>query len=237
MKKIRILFVLIIVSCQIAWGLTVPELNGKRINDYANILTQSQITQLENKLQLFEDSTSNQIAILIIPSLEGEIMEEYAVKVFEKWELGDKEKDNGLLFLISINDRQSRIEVGNGLEGVMTDLKSSQVTKEIIPSFFQKNQHFEGIDSSLLFITTTIGDEYSANKGKILGLPPMYWLIGLIIYILIFTLIGIATGEPLLALYFAFRILAAVASSGGGGGGGFSGGGGSSSGGGSSGSW
>ena len=75
----------------------VPGLWGMRVHDEAKVLSASGAEQLEARLKAYEDSTSNQIAILIVPSLDGEVLEEYSLRVAEKWKLGQKDKDNGVL--------------------------------------------------------------------------------------------------------------------------------------------
>ena len=96
---------------------TIPEHGGVWVHDEANVLSAATKAQLEAILKAERDSTSNQIAILIIPSLDGEALEDFSLRVAEKWKLGKKDTDNGVLFLISIGDRKVRIEVGQGLEG------------------------------------------------------------------------------------------------------------------------
>jgi uncharacterized protein len=155
MRKAGI-FIGILILCQIAWGLEVPKLNG-RINDHVGILDKQATEYLDTKLQAFEDSTSNQIAILIIPTLEGESIEDYAAEVFESWKLGEEKKDNGILVLLVIQDKKSRIEVGYGLEGVLTDLQSNEITDQIFPNYFVQGKYFEGIDTGLTKITQIIG--------------------------------------------------------------------------------
>src|SRR6478736_6488430 len=107
----------------------VPELWGIRVHDDAHVLKQETVDQLEKELKVYEDTTSNQVAILIVQSLEGEVLEEYSLRVAEKWKLGKKEKDNGALLVISIDDHKMRIEVGQGLEGVLTDAQSSRIIR------------------------------------------------------------------------------------------------------------
>lgn len=115
---------------------TVPELWNIRVHDDAHVLRQATIDELETRLAQYEDSTSNQIAILIISSLDGESLEEYSIKVAEKWALGKKDKDNGVLLLIAVDDHKMRIEVGEGLEGVLTDAMSSRIIRnEMAPAF------------------------------------------------------------------------------------------------------
>ncbi|MBD0259323.1 MAG: TPM domain-containing protein, partial [Cytophagales bacterium] len=101
-------------------GITVPKLTG-RVNDYAGILSPAAEANLERELKAHEDSTTNQIAVLTVTSLEDEILEEVANQVFNAWGLGQRGKNNGVLLLVAVNDRKLRIEVGSGLEGVLTD--------------------------------------------------------------------------------------------------------------------
>src|SRR5688572_29971094 len=116
MKKLIILFVWLspsLISAQV----TIPELWGTRIHDEAKILSPAFVNHLEQQLKTHEDSTSNQIAILIIPTLNDFPIEDYALQVAEKWKLGQAATDNGALLFIAVNDRKVRIEVGEGLEG------------------------------------------------------------------------------------------------------------------------
>ncbi len=91
----------------------VPELWGIRVHDDAHALKQETVDQLEKELKTYEDSTSNQIAILIVQSLDGDVLEEYSLRVVEKWKLGQKGKDNGVLLLVAVDDHKVRIEVGH----------------------------------------------------------------------------------------------------------------------------
>jgi len=97
--------------------------------DEAHALKQETIDQLEHQLAQYEDSTSNQIAILIINTLDGETIEEYSLRVAEKWKLGQKDKDNGVLLLIAVDDHKMRIEVGEGLEDALTDAQSNRIIR------------------------------------------------------------------------------------------------------------
>ncbi len=97
-------------------ALDVPPLKA-HVNDYAHILSPAAVQEIEAELTAFESSDSTQIAVLTIPSLEGENIEEYSIKVAEAWKIGQKGKDNGAILLVSKGDRKIRIEVGRGLEG------------------------------------------------------------------------------------------------------------------------
>ena len=108
------------------------------MHDEANIISAPTEAMLESTLKADRDSTSNQIAVLTIRSLQGEPIEEYSLRVAEAWKLGKAEKDNGVLLLIAIEDKQMRIVAGYGLEGVLTDALSSRINRiEIAPRFSQ----------------------------------------------------------------------------------------------------
>ena len=90
----------------------IPELWNLRVHDDAKVLKQETAEILEKQLKAYEDSTSNQVAILIVQSLDGEVIEDYSIRVVEKWKLGTKKNDNGVLILVAIDDHKMRIEVG-----------------------------------------------------------------------------------------------------------------------------
>ena len=143
----------------------VPELWNMRVHDEAHVLTGTTIDQLESRLKNYEDSTSNQIAILIMNSLDGEAIEEYSIRVAEKWQLGQKSKDNGVLLLIAIDDRKMRIEVGEGLEGVLTDAVSNRIIRNEMAPAFRRGDYDEGVTAAIDAIINAIGGEYTADDG------------------------------------------------------------------------
>jgi uncharacterized protein len=138
----------------------IPEHNGRWVHDEANVLS-AQVTQrLESVLQAERDSTSNQIAILIVNSLEGGSLEEYSLRVVEKWRLGKSDKDNGVLLFISKDDRKIRIEVGYGLEGALTDAMSSRIIRNEIAPHFRQGDYEGGVEAGIIAIIQTIKGEY-----------------------------------------------------------------------------
>lgn len=141
----------------------MPELWGLRVHDEAKILSQAFIDQLEMGLKGYEDSTSNQIAILIVPSLDEDVLEDYSIRVVEKWKLGQKEKDNGVLLLIAVDDRKMRIEVGKGLEGVLTDARCNLIIRNEIAPPFRRNDFESGVGMGINAIIRMIGGEYAAE--------------------------------------------------------------------------
>ncbi len=153
------------------FALDVPFLSG-RVMDEANVLSSESKLSIENKLKEHEKATSNQVVVLIIPSLEGEVLEEYSLKVASTWKLGQKGKDNGVLLLIAKNDRKLRIEVGYGLEGSLTDALSSRIIRnEITPSFKQGNFSLgveQGVDAILSAIAGTYKEQEESAKDEYL---------------------------------------------------------------------
>jgi uncharacterized protein len=114
-------------------------------------------------LAQYEDSTSNQIAILIISTLDNEVLEEYSLRVAETWKLGQKDKDNGILLLIAVDDHKMRIEVGKGLEGVLTDALSNRIIRNEMAPAFRRADFDGGVTAAINGIVAGIGGEYTAT--------------------------------------------------------------------------
>lgn len=140
--------------------LTVPQHGGQWVHDQANVLSASAKAELESILKYERDSTSNQIAVLIVPSLEGESMDQYSLRVAEEWKIGQKTKDNGVLWLIAIKDREMRIETGYGLEGVLTDALSSRINRNEVAPYFRQGNYDGGVKAGVMAIIQAIKGEY-----------------------------------------------------------------------------
>lgn len=146
-------------------ALDVPPLTG-RIVDLAHLLPPDLAASLSQELAEHERRTSNQIALLTLPSLEGESLEEFSHRVATTWRLGQKGMDNGVLLLVVPGDRRLRIEVGYGLEGVLTDAKSSRIIRNVIVPYFRKGDFPGGIAAGLRAIMGTIEGAYSPPETK-----------------------------------------------------------------------
>jgi uncharacterized protein len=138
----------------------IPDQGGYWVHDEANVLSSDTKAKLESILQLERDSASNQIAVLLISSLEGGALEEYSLRVAEKWQVGQKGKDNGVLLLISINDRKMRIETGYGLEGALTDAIASRIIRNEIAPRFRTGDYDGGVQAGVMAIREAIRGEY-----------------------------------------------------------------------------
>jgi uncharacterized protein len=154
---------LLLLCCTVPLAaLEVPPLETP-VTDQAGILSAEQTGRLETLLLDYEAETSNQFAVLIIPSLQGEVLESYSIRVAETWALGQAEKDTGLLLLIALAERRLRIEVGYGLEGVLTDAFCGRVIDNTIVPYFKSEQYFEGISAGLLELIRQTGDEFTPD--------------------------------------------------------------------------
>jgi len=165
MKRLLSLFILLF-SCSVCLAVEVPPLRSY-VNDYASMLSPGMAQQLEGELAAFEQSDSTQIVVLTIPSLEGEVLEQYSIKVVEQWQIGHKGKDNGALLLVVKNDRKVRIESGRGLEGTLTDLTSGRIIRNEITPAFKQGDFDAGVARGVGAIMATVRGEYSAEPRDI----------------------------------------------------------------------
>jgi len=147
-----------------ASALSVPPLQG-RVNDHARLLTPEQAAALEEKLRTYEAKTTNQIALLTVPSLEGEALEDFSVRVAREWQLGQEKRNNGVLIFIAAAERGVRIEVGYGLEGALTDAQSSIIIRNIMIPAFREGDFNRGIQAGVDAIQAAIAGEFTAPEG------------------------------------------------------------------------
>lgn len=221
------------------------------VNDFANVLSAAEKNSLEQQLVLLDDSTSNQIVVVLVPSLEEYPIEEYATKLFRAWGIGSKKNNNGVLLLIGMNDRKIRIEVGYGLEGAIPDITSAAIIKNDLKPYFLAGRYYDGIDKAVESIAKAAIGEYkikrerkSNGKGSVLQLVAMF-----VIILVVLSVISKGGGGGGMMSRRGYRSwgggpvifpgnFGGSGGFGGGGGGGFGGfGGGSSGGGGASGGW
>lgn len=142
----------------------VPVLRA-RVTDEAGVLG-ARRAELESWLADYERDTGHQFAVLVIPSLQGEVLEAYSVRVAEAWRLGDRRRDDGLLMLVAIDDRAARIEVGYGLEGAIPDVIAGRVMREQMIPRFKTGDWAGGIRDGLAALMR-------AAKGEALGPAPV----------------------------------------------------------------
>ena len=172
-KAIILCLFLLCICVHGVCALEVPDHPQGPVTDLTNTLSPAEISYLDQKLADFERQTSNQIAVLLIPSLKGDNLEDYSIRLADKWRIGHKGKDNGVILLIVKMDRKLRIEVGYGLEAVLPDgLAGSIIRHKIAPSF-RKGQFFEGINQGLDAIMKATSPSFVPLKPQVrVASPP-----------------------------------------------------------------
>jgi uncharacterized protein len=190
MKKIFLFFILLLCCLPFAaYSLDVPRLQGY-VNDYAGMISPSAKSKIEEELRTFEQSDSTQVVILTIPSLEGENIEEFSIKVAEAWKIGQQQKDNGVLFVVSKQERKIRIEVGRGLEGKLTDLMAGRIIDQVIKPRFKQGDFDGGFITGVSALIDGTRGEFKAEQRPVQrrqkGFPPF---LTIFLFLGVFTLI------------------------------------------------
>jgi uncharacterized protein len=140
-----------------------PERSNRLVNDFSNTLNPQEVNSLEQKLVAFNDSTSTQVAIVIMQSTGFYDISEYAVQLYNKWGIGQKEKNNGILILVAKDDRKVFINTGYGIEGVLPDVLCKRIVdRDIVPNFKLGN-YYEGLESATNTIMSIVYGEYTAD--------------------------------------------------------------------------
>lgn len=260
-KKFSFLIILFLLASLTGLAQEFPEKPNRLVNDYTGTLSQDQIYQLEQKLVAFDDSTSTQIAVVLIQSVGIYDISDYTVRLAEAWGVGQKGKNNGLVLLAALKDRKVSIQTGYGLEGALPDAITKRIIENEIKPSFREGNYYAGLDKATdAIIAYTKGeyknDDAQARPSKESGKFPVGLIILIIIIIVIISkkggggkggqIIGSRGGSNL----FWWTLMSGMGGRSGGGGfggghGGFGGGGGgfggfgggSFGGGGSSGSW
>lgn len=133
------------------------------VNDYAKMFSAETVQQIEQALRSFEETDSTQVAVLTIDSLDGDAVEEFSIRTVEKWGVGQRGKDNGVLLLAVKNDRKLRIEVGRGLEGVLTDLATGRIVDLVIRPLFKEGRFDDGVKAGVTAIIQASRGEFTAG--------------------------------------------------------------------------
>ena len=251
-----LLLLLVLLAVPSAAALRVPPPPDRRVNDYAGALTPVERDRLEQTLIAREATSRNQVVVAIFRSLEGESLEDYSIRLAQAWRIGQKGLDNGVIFLVFLDDRKMRIEVGYGLESSLTDAVSSSILRDVVAPRFRAGQIADGIGAGLEAIDRAIAGTYvrppNAGTGRRQG--DLGWRELLALLFVFFLIVALVTNRMQQAAlrrrgwtggssgwggpFIGMGGLGGGWSGGGGGsGGGFGGGGGGFGGGGSSGSW
>jgi uncharacterized protein len=133
------------------------------VNDFANVLSQETKQYILNNSNALDKKTSAQIVVATVDSLEGTDVENYAISLFRKWGIGDKEKDNGVLILLAPSERKARIEVGYGLEGKINDAKAGRFLDEYAVPYFKNDNWDQGIKTLYSALVSEVYSEYDMD--------------------------------------------------------------------------
>ncbi len=243
---VRWILLLWLTSVAVTATEVMPSRPEHYFNDYAGVVSPATAQNLNQTLDDFERKTSSQIVVAVFPKMQSDSsLEDYAHRIFESWQIGQKSKNNGALLVVFVQDHRLRIEVGYGLEGALTDALSKRIIEEQIAPNFRKGDYNTGLTAGVTAILQATRGEYkgtgrTAHDRDDHG-SNIFTLIFVIIFVLIF-LSNFRRGRVYSRGGSSVWIWPSGGGGGGGwssggGGGGFSGGGGSSGGGGASGSW
>jgi len=159
------------------------------VNDLAGgLLSQGEINQLEQKLKAYFDSTSTQVVIVIVKSVQPYDISEYAIKLGREWGIGQKDKNNGIVFLWAPGDRKIFIATGYGAEGGLTDAYSKRIIETVVKPNFKQLRYYQGIDEATNSIFKYLSGEFDAepteegDSGFVIFLVILFIIIGLIVF-------------------------------------------------------
>ena len=246
LTSLVVTFLLLLSSLSVlALDVPQPPKNGY-VLDQTQTLRTEEINAMNRMGLELQKKTKAQVAVLVVPTLDGEDVSDYANRVFRSWGIGQKDANNGILFLVALKDRQMRIEVGYGLEGAINDAKAGEILDTYAIPYFQKEKYGEGVTSTYKVLIGEAAKEYGVTidgsqtyaKEEGIELTPLQLLligVGLLVLIIVdMTFFGGSITQSILWILASSR----GGGSGRSGGGGFGGfGGGSSGGGGASRRW
>ncbi|EGO64874.1 TPM domain-containing protein [Acetonema longum] len=163
-----LLLVLVVVSTVAAEPQIPPKpTNSLYVQDYAGILSNDAKTRINRLGAQLDAKTKAQVVVVTVNSVEGAALEEYSLAILRQWGIGDKTLNNGVLLLVAAGDRQSRIEVGYGLEGRLPDAKTGRVQDEYMIPYFQKGDYEKGIVNGYMALVGEVAKEYNLElKGQ-----------------------------------------------------------------------
>lgn len=202
----------------------VPALTG-HITDQTGTLSTEQKASLEQTLTAFEARKGSQLAVLMVASTAPEQIEQFSLRVAEKWKLGRKKVDDGAILVIAKNDRSLRIEVGYGLEGALNDLSSKRIISETILPRFKQQDFFGGVSAGVAQIIQLVdgeplpasGSRIGAGFGNVQQFAPMFFILALAVGSVLRSVLGklagsVATGGivAVIAWFVAGAIAVAV---------------------------
>jgi len=176
-------------------ALEIPKAPEGRIHDAADLLSPATERALEDEILAFEEKTSNQIAVATFPSLEEESLEDFSIRLAEAWQPGDRERSNGVILLVFVEERRVRIEVGYGLEGALPDALAGRIIRSELAPEFRAGRTDQGIVRAVRAIIAATQGEYTAKPTAGHKVPPGPVLIALVLFFLFMILAARSHGS------------------------------------------
>jgi uncharacterized protein len=164
-KKILLVFSLVL-TCSLSWAQEFPPKPTTLVTDYTNTLSEREQRVLETKLVAFDDSTSTQVAVVLIKSVGDYDINEYGTMLGRKWGIGQQGKNNGILVLVAIDDHKVTIQTGYGAEGALPDAITNQIIQQDIKPHFKQGDYFGGLDLATDHIIKYTKGEYKADPNR-----------------------------------------------------------------------
>lgn len=193
--------ILLLMAASVCLALEVPYLSGRVVDD-AEVLSPGARERITELSRQHEEKTSNQLAVLTVTTLESESIEEYAVRVFENWKLGQQGKDNGVLLVIAPQERRMRIEVGYGLEGTLPDAIASRIIRDVITPQFKNGDYDAGVVEGVRALVTVLEGDTPRAAQSVQDAAPIadekFWK-RVLAFCVVFGLLGLLTWAVILA--------------------------------------
>jgi uncharacterized protein len=192
---VKYLFLLLLSWGVWAQELKLPDLN-RPVIDLAGLLTASQVQDLGNNIRELHEGGGPQVGIFIADELQGFAVEDFSIRLAEKWQLGKAKNDNGLIILVAVKERKMRIEVGGGIEGDVTDLEASRWIQNILTPSFRSQNYAGGLKTVLFEVAKkfdiTLSGKPLARRVRRSGreLSPISSLVIVVLFFVIFPLIN-----------------------------------------------
>ncbi|HET7874545.1 MAG TPA: TPM domain-containing protein [Methylomirabilota bacterium] len=166
MRRAIAVLLLLLPAASVLAALPIPARPSGRVSDYAGALTPAERQRLEQKLAARERASSNQVAVAIFRSLQGESLEDYSIRLAQQWRIGQKGLDNGVIFLIFLEDRRWRLEVGYGLEATLTDALAASIGRDVFVPLMREGRLADAIAAALDAIDQAIAGTYRAPESS-----------------------------------------------------------------------
>ncbi len=142
---------------------TLPMPKNGYVHDFAGLMNASDSRQITQYAAELDKKTSAQVAVVTVKTTQPDTIQGYSVRLFDKWKIGQKGKDNGILILVAVSDRKAWITTGYGLEGAVPDALANKIVNQVMIPFFKKDQYSQGIKKGALAVISLIAKEYNMN--------------------------------------------------------------------------